>query len=109
MLLDCECNHDGSHIDICDDTGVCFCKDNVGGDSCDHCEIGFFSFPTCSGINAVFKNLFKNTKLRLLKFIQTVCVIQLDLLVKHVMMMVSVLAHPDSLAISVINAYLNTT
>ena len=49
LFLECQCNDQGSRNDFCDPEGHCFCKEHVTGDSCDHCEIGWFGFPTCQG------------------------------------------------------------
>ena len=49
LLSACTCNAQGSSGVTCDDSGVCSCNANIGGDKCDACNAGFFNFPTCSG------------------------------------------------------------
>ena len=48
-LSACNCNAQGSSGVTCDDSGVCSCNANIGGDKCDACNAGFSNFPTCSG------------------------------------------------------------
>ena len=49
-ILDCGCDIHGSEETICDEYGICLCKENVIGDKCTECdpESGFFGFPECN-------------------------------------------------------------
>ena len=46
----CDCNEHGSNGTSCDDNGICSCKANFMGNKCDTCKTGFYSFPTCQGM-----------------------------------------------------------
>ena len=48
IYLACKCNQEGSQSTACSDSGQCFCKDNVEGQSCDHCTDNHFGYPTCA-------------------------------------------------------------
>ena len=44
------CNEEGAVDSLCEDaTGKCNCRPNVGGNRCDKCKEGFFTFPDCEG------------------------------------------------------------
>ena len=46
----CECKTEGEkngNNGACSDRGVCNCKDNVTGDKCDKCEVGYQTWPAC--------------------------------------------------------------
>ena len=45
LLLECECNAEGS-VDLnCDAEGKCTCKENITGDKCDEVVPGYYDFP----------------------------------------------------------------
>ena len=38
----------GSTTEVCSkETGVCICKANFTGQTCEQCALGFFNHPTC--------------------------------------------------------------
>ena len=51
IVLDCECNNDGSTSNDCNvENGHCDCiNDNIIGDKCDSCREGYFNHPDCEG------------------------------------------------------------
>ena len=48
-ILDCECHKDGSVNSVCNQDGICTCKDDVEGDRCSRCKPNHFGFPSCQG------------------------------------------------------------
>ena len=50
-ILACDCNAFGSKAGTtCDQVdGACTCIQNVAGQKCDECTIGFYDFPNCKG------------------------------------------------------------
>ncbi|GCB66795.1 hypothetical protein scyTo_0005035, partial [Scyliorhinus torazame] len=47
FCLPCNCNSEFTE-DACEDnTGRCYCKYNYGGEDCDQCAEGYYSFPNC--------------------------------------------------------------
>ena len=47
-MTECDCNMEGSVDNHCDQmSGVCECKDNIGGASCNECKDGYYDFPNC--------------------------------------------------------------
>lgn len=49
---ECDCNgHGDIELDICDrQTGICFCRDNTEGDSCQRCKRGYYGDPRNGGM-----------------------------------------------------------
>ena len=45
--LDCECNKEGSINFLCNDDGICTCKNGIEGDRCSRCKQGYSGFPNC--------------------------------------------------------------
>ena len=48
-FLDCECNLEGSINSVCNNDGLCSCKDGIDGDRCSRCKANMFGFPNCQG------------------------------------------------------------
>ena len=49
LIIDCNCNVQGSLTNSCNSNGVCICKnDNIVGDKCTECKPGLINFPDCS-------------------------------------------------------------
>ena len=44
---DCSCNVFGSVSTACYSNGACICKENVDGEKCNSCKLGYFPFPDC--------------------------------------------------------------
>ena len=50
VLVECNCNEQGSKNATCNEDGICDCKSYIGGDKCDACETGYYGFPECKSI-----------------------------------------------------------
>ncbi len=61
-LTACNCHPSGSKTNICNpETGQCDCHENVNGQLCDQCKIGYYNFEKClkcecNGLSAACTN-----------------------------------------------------
>ena len=110
VLLDCDCDDQGSNSKQCNSNGQCDCKQNVVGTHCNLCpSLETTGFPTCEGI--IFDHEIKLTSILQLicGFIiflhfQAVIVSLLVLLQSNVILMENAIADITLLGKSVTNA-----
>ena len=49
LIIDCECDRQGSLSQTCSRDGICSCKDGIEGDRCSRCQDNHYGFPLCQG------------------------------------------------------------